>query len=267
MRDRARARAGTKGARWAAERAGRVLARCRALERATRAPRRRAAWPSSPRPDALRERGEVPAAEAACLRAFQAYPASGEARLCAARESLRAGRPEAARALARAVLEGEGEPWLRPFARLALARALEAEGARERALAAYRRAWEAPSGVAACAPRRRRAIGRLDRDDPSRGAAAGALRGAASVSKLPYKNHSSRPVPHIFVAHGGRPLRTVGSWRWCAQNGSRSHFERFPHGHAQPNPLHAWSIGRRARRKCLTRTGGVPTLPLVCEAL
>ena len=94
----------------------------------------------------LREQGDEASAEAACRRAFESYPRSDEGRLCAARESLRQGRPAAARELARAVLGGEGEPWLQPFARLVLARALEAEGARARALDLYRRVWEEPLG-------------------------------------------------------------------------------------------------------------------------
>jgi hypothetical protein len=155
--------AGTKGAGWAGERAGRLLERCRALERDPRSAEARglALLAQARR---LRERGDVPAAEAACLRAFQANPASGEARLCASRESLRAGRPEAARALARAVLEGEDEPWLRPFASMALARALEAAGSREGALAAYRGAWEAPLGRRDLRAEAAEGIGRLDRE-------------------------------------------------------------------------------------------------------
>ncbi len=153
----------TKGAGWAGERAGRVLERCRALERDPgSAEARGLALLAQAR--RLRERGELPAAAATCLRAFQAFPASGEARLCAARESLRAGRPGAARALARAVLEGGTEPWLRPFASLALAQALEAAGAREGALAAYRDAWEAPLGRRDLRAEAAAAVLRLDRD-------------------------------------------------------------------------------------------------------
>ena len=133
------------GAGWVGERARRVLQDCDGLGRepGTARGRARSLLAQSRR---LREKGEVPAAEAACLRAFQAFPASAEARLCAARESLRAGRPEAARALARAVQGAEDERWLRPFASLALAGALEATGEREGALVAYRSAWEAPLG-------------------------------------------------------------------------------------------------------------------------
>ena len=130
---------------WVGERAARVLERCRALEREPGSARARGLALLA-RARRLRERGDLPAARAVCLQAFQAFPASGEARLCAAGESLRAGRPEAARALARAVLDGDEEPWLRPFASVALARALEAEGDRAGALAAFRRAWEAPLG-------------------------------------------------------------------------------------------------------------------------
>lgn len=77
---------------------------------------------------------------------FPGFPASDEARLCAARESLRLGRPKAALGLARAVLDGEGDAGLLPFARLALARALEDDGNRKDALLHYRRAWDAPLG-------------------------------------------------------------------------------------------------------------------------
>jgi tetratricopeptide (TPR) repeat protein len=135
---------GAGGTAWV-ERAARVLERCRALEREPGSTRARglAQLAAARR---LRERGDLPAAQAACLRAFQMLPASGEARLCAAGESLRAGRPAAARALARAVLDEDENPWLRPFASLALARALEAAGDRAGALAAFRRAWEAPLG-------------------------------------------------------------------------------------------------------------------------
>jgi tetratricopeptide (TPR) repeat protein len=133
------------GTAWVGERTARVLERCRALEREPgSAEARGLALLAEGR--RLRERGDLSAAQAACLRAFQAFPASGEARLCAARESLRAGRPEAARALARAVLDEDEEPWLRPFASLALARALEAAGDRAGALAAFRRVWGAPLG-------------------------------------------------------------------------------------------------------------------------
>jgi hypothetical protein len=93
-----------------------------------------------------REAGEGTAAEATCLRAFQIDPRSDEARLCAARESLRGGRPAAASALARAVLDGDGEPWLRPATRLVLARALESEGDPSHALELFRRVWDAPLG-------------------------------------------------------------------------------------------------------------------------
>ena len=136
---------GEAGAAWVGERSSRLVARCDAHERERGSARGRG-LDLLAEARRLGERGERSAAEAACLRAFQAYPASGEARLCAARDSLRAGRPEAARALARAVLDADGEPWLRPIASVALARALEATGEREGALAAYRSAWDAPLG-------------------------------------------------------------------------------------------------------------------------
>jgi hypothetical protein len=139
------ARSGTPGAPWVTERAERVLARCLDLECRADSPEARAVslLAQSRR---LREQGDVPSAEAACRRAFQAFPASEEGRLCAARENLRQGRTAPARELARAVLGDEGAPWLRPFARLVLARALEGEGEHARALDLYRRAWEEPLG-------------------------------------------------------------------------------------------------------------------------
>ena len=148
---------------------------------ATRAPRRRAAWLSSPWPDACASGARSPRPRPRASRAFQANPASDEARLCAARESLRAGRPEAARALARAVLEGEEEPWLRPHARLALARALETAGARDGALAAYRARVGGPAR--ASRPARRGGGGRRP-PRPRRVAARGAGAGALSERRL-----------------------------------------------------------------------------------
>ena len=127
------ARSGAPGTPWVTERAERVLARCLDLERRAGSPEALAlALLAQAR--RLREQGDEASAEAACCGRSSPTRASDEGRLCAARESLRQGRPAAARELARAVLGGEGEPWLQPFARLVLARALEAEGARTRAL-------------------------------------------------------------------------------------------------------------------------------------
>ncbi len=123
------------GASWVGARVERVRARCLEIERRAGSAEG-SALELLARSRRLREGGDVPAAEATCLRAFRAFPASDEARLCAARESLRAGRPKAALGLARAVLDGEGDAGLRPFARLALARALEDDGNRKDALAA-----------------------------------------------------------------------------------------------------------------------------------
>jgi len=154
------ARHASPGAPWV-ERAQRALARCRALARDAGSPEARALALLA-RARRLREGGDEAEAEAACLQAFQVQPSSDEARLCAARESLRAGRPGAARALARAVLEGAGDAGLRPSARLALARALEGLGERGEALAAYRRAWEEPLGREALRTEAARAIRRLE---------------------------------------------------------------------------------------------------------
>ena len=158
-----RARSGAPGTPWVSERAERVIARGLDLERRAGSPEVRAlALLAQGR--RLRERGDELSAEAACRRAFATYPSNDEGRLCAARESLRQGRPAAARALARAVADGEGAPWLQPFARLVLARALEDEGDRAGALELYRRAWEEPLGREAL---RAEAAGAIRRLDPS----------------------------------------------------------------------------------------------------
>jgi hypothetical protein len=149
------------GASWVGERVRRVLARCRDLEsRAGSA--EVVATTLLARSRRLREQGDEPAAEAACLQAFRTFPASAEARLCAARESLRAGRPRAARELARAALDGEGGAGLRPFARMAVARALEDEGDRKDALGEYRRVWDEPLGREPLRSDAAAAIRRLD---------------------------------------------------------------------------------------------------------
>jgi hypothetical protein len=149
------------GAAWVAGRRERVLARARAL----------AAQPLSPeakgeallaRARRLAERGDEEGAQAACLDAFRAHPASAEARLCAARASLREGRAQAARELARAALGAAADPGLRPAARVVLAQALEALGDEGAALAEWRRAWEEPLGRAAVRAAAAAAILRLD---------------------------------------------------------------------------------------------------------
>ncbi len=154
------ARSGAPGTPWVSERAERVLARCLDLERRAGSPEARALSLLA-QARRLREQGDEPSAEAACRRAFQFFPASEEGRLCAARESLRRGRPAAARELARAVLGGEGEPWLQP-ARLVLARALESLGEEARALDLYRLAWEEPLGREALRAEAAGAIRRLE---------------------------------------------------------------------------------------------------------
>jgi hypothetical protein len=154
------ARSGAPGTPWVSMRAERVLARCLDLERRAGAPDVRALSLLA-QARRLREQGDEPSAEAACRRAFQSFPALDEGRLCEARESLRRGRPAAARELAREVAAGEGAPWLQPFARLVLARALESEGERGRALELYRRAWEEPLGREALRAEAAEAIRRL----------------------------------------------------------------------------------------------------------
>jgi hypothetical protein len=163
------AAAAVPGAPWVSERRQAVLARCRAAAEDSPAARALALLARSRR---LRERGDAAGGEAACLQAFPLDPGNDEARLCAARESLRSGRPAAARALARAVLDGGGEPSLRPAARLVLARALESEGDPSRALDLFRRVWDEPLGreglraEAAAAIRRLEPGGRLPEAPP-----------------------------------------------------------------------------------------------------
>ena len=152
---------GPAAAAWVGSRAERVRARCLDLERRAGSPEGRAVALLA-RSRRLRERGEEAEAEATCLLAFQAFPASAEARLCAARESLRAGRPDAARALARAVLDGEGNAALRPFAHLVIAQARERAGERGEALLHYRRAWDEPLGHVALRAEAAAAIRRLE---------------------------------------------------------------------------------------------------------
>jgi len=152
---------GAPAAPWVRERAERVLARCVDLERRASLPEG-LALSLLARSRRLRERGDEPSAEAACREAFAFLPTSDEGRLCAARESLRRGRPAAARELARAVLADEGTSWLRPSARLVLAHARESEGERARALELYRRAWEQPLGREVLRKEAAAAIRRLD---------------------------------------------------------------------------------------------------------
>jgi tetratricopeptide (TPR) repeat protein len=158
----AAALSGAPGTAWVGTRAERVLARCLDLERRAGAPEAESLRLLA-QARRLREQGDLPAAEVACRRAFEAFPASDEGRLCAARESLRRGRPRAARELARAVLDSEGSPWLRPSARLVLARARESEGEEAKALELYRDVWEAPLGREEL---RREAAAAILRHDP-----------------------------------------------------------------------------------------------------
>jgi tetratricopeptide (TPR) repeat protein len=133
------------GAAWVGQQAQRVLARCRELD-ARAGSAEASALALLARSRRLREEGEEAEAEAACVEAFRAFPALAEARVCAARESLREGRPEAAFALARAALDGREDAGLRPSAHLAIARALEAEGKAKEALSHYLRVWDEPLG-------------------------------------------------------------------------------------------------------------------------
>jgi hypothetical protein len=142
-------------------RAERVRARCVDVERDAGSPEGRALVLLA-QARRLRERGDAEGAEATCLRAFQAFPASGEARLCAAEQTLRDGRPDAARALAGSVLDAGGPPELRPQARLLLAKASEGAGEPAEALRHYRAAWDEPLGRAAVRAEAAAAIRRLE---------------------------------------------------------------------------------------------------------
>jgi hypothetical protein len=148
------------GDAWLA-RAQRVRSRCAELERAAGSPEGRALVLLA-RSRRLRELGDEEGATAACLRAFQAFPASAEARLCAAEASLDAERPAAARALAGSVLDAEGDAGLRPLARIVVARASEREGERAEALRHYRAAWDEPLGRSAVREEAASAILRLE---------------------------------------------------------------------------------------------------------
>jgi hypothetical protein len=141
-------------------RAERVRARCVELARDTGSPAGKALVLLA-QARRLRESGDTAGADATCLRAFQAFPASPEARLCAAEHTLQAGRPAAARALAGSALEAEGPPELRPFARLLVARARESEGDTAEALRQYRAAWDEPLGRPAVRAEAAAAIVRL----------------------------------------------------------------------------------------------------------
>jgi tetratricopeptide (TPR) repeat protein len=110
----------------------------------------------------LREGGRTEEARARCLEALRAQPASPEARVCVAEGSLERGDVDAARALVVGIADIEGDDeWLRPRARLVLARALEREGDRGRALELYKEVWQAPFGRPALRMAAAAAIGRL----------------------------------------------------------------------------------------------------------
>jgi hypothetical protein len=184
--------AGTKSAAWVAPRAELVVARSlelegdlaaarehyRQAERGADAEASRRAREALARPASaaerraaqllaesrrLREAGREAAAATRCLDAFRAFPASPEARLCAARESLAAGRPDSARALARAVLDSDAPSWLHPDAHLVLAVALERGGAEDAAVAEYQKVYLEPG---ASEERRREAEAALRRLQP-----------------------------------------------------------------------------------------------------
>ena len=114
----------------------------------------------------LREAGRDDDAEEECGRAFAAHPPGAEGRLCAARASLHAGRPVAARALAAEIADRGRPPWLQPAARLVIAEAYAREGKRAAAVRAYKEVWEHPLGRPALRKEAAEAIRRLDPSAP-----------------------------------------------------------------------------------------------------
>jgi tetratricopeptide (TPR) repeat protein len=96
----------------------------------------------------LREAGRAREASEAYREALRLWPACREAALRVAEEDLDAGHvPDARRLLRRAEGGGEADlPWLRPLARLLLARAHDAAGERNEAEALYKDVLKKPCG-------------------------------------------------------------------------------------------------------------------------
>jgi hypothetical protein len=131
----------------AAGRDARAAARARAALESPLGPRARAAARRLAEARRLRESGRIEEARARCLEALRAEPANPEARVCVAEGSLERGDTDAARALVVGIVDIEGESaWIRPRARLVLARARERAGDRERALDLYKEVWQEPLG-------------------------------------------------------------------------------------------------------------------------
>lgn len=148
--------------RAAAGRDARAAARARSALESPLGPRARAAAHRLAEARRFRESGPIEEARARCLEALRAQPANAEARVCVAEGSLERGDVVSARSLVVGLVDVRGEAaWVRPRARLVLARALEREGHRERALRLYKEVWEAPSGRPALREAAATAIRRL----------------------------------------------------------------------------------------------------------
>lgn len=120
------------------------------------------AWQRLARSRRLHEEGRPREARALCLEALRTDPSNAEARVCVAETSLRSDDPASARALVRDVVEDDETPmWIRPRARLVLARAFEREGQEGAALPLYKKVWEEPCGRPALRAEAARAIARL----------------------------------------------------------------------------------------------------------
>jgi hypothetical protein len=133
--------------RAAAGRDATAAARARSAIESPLRPRARAAAQRLAEARRLRESGRIDEARAACLEALRAQPANPEARVCVAERSLDEGDIVGARALVQGLAGSDTEPgWIRARARLVLARALEREGDRRRALELYKKVWQAPFG-------------------------------------------------------------------------------------------------------------------------
>ena len=218
------ARSGAPGTPWVAERAERVLARCLDLERRAGSPEALRASRCSRRRGGCASRATRPPPRRPVGGRSSPSRASDEGRLCAARESLRRDGPRRRESSRARSSRARGSPGCGP-SRASCSRGRSRRG---RARAGARPLPPRVGGAARAGGAARRG-GRGDpapraRDDAARRAAARAVGTAPRdlVFKVPYKNHPSRPVPHIFVARGGRRYQTAASRQMIAENGSRS---------------------------------------------
>jgi hypothetical protein len=124
--------------------------------------RERLAWQRLARARRRLEEGRPWEVGVLCVDALRADPSNAEARVCTAQSRLHGGDLASARALLRSVVEDDGTPmWIRPRARLTLARALEGEGKGDAALSLYKKVWEEPCGREALRAEAAAAIARL----------------------------------------------------------------------------------------------------------